>query len=66
MIGEELPDDRLQLWRESAVAPVPAEDEAPVVVEHGVGPAPDHHRPVVVLREPHPLPVLNLGHYRGL
>ena len=66
VLGDLLPDDGLQVGREGPVAPGPAQHEGPVVVEHRVVAAPDHDGPLVVLRDPHPLPVLDLGDDGGL
>ena len=57
-----LPYDGLQLSGDGAVTPLPVQQEAPVVLQHRVGAAPDHHRPLVILADPHPLPVLDLRH----
>ena len=57
-----LPYHGLQLGGDGAVAPLPVQEEGPVVLEHRVGAAPDDHRPQVVLADPHPLPVLDLWH----
>ena len=57
-----LPNDGLQLRGEGAIAPLPVQDEGPVVLEHWVGAAPDDNSPQVVLTDPHPLPVLYLRH----
>ena len=61
-----LPYHGLQLGGDGAVAPLPVQEEGPVVLEHRVRAAPDDHRPQVVLADPHPLPVLDLRHNRRL
>ena len=66
VLGEFLPDEGLQVCRDGAVAPGPAQHEGSVVVQDGIVAAPHDYGPVVVLRDPHPLPVLDLRHQRGL
>lgn len=60
------PDGGLQVCWDAAITPAPAQHKCSVVVEHGVGAAPDHHWPLVVLADPHPFPVLNLRYDRSL
>ena len=50
----------LQLRLQAPIASVSTEEKSSIVVQHGVGAAPDDDGPAVVLRDPHPLPVLYL------
>ena len=60
------PNDRLQFRGQTPVTPLSAQDKGSIVVQHRVGAAPDDDRPVVVLGDPHPLPVLYLRDDGGL
>ena len=54
------PNSWLQLRIQAPIASVSTEEKGSIVVQHGVGAAPDDDGPAVVLRDPHPLPVLDL------
>ena len=60
------PNSWLQLRIQAPIASVSTEEKSSIVVQHRVGAAPDDDGPAVVLRDPHPLPVLDLRDQRGL